>query len=108
MTAVADKRPRPKRYRLRYKPEPPTNVTGLAPRLKRELRLWDPFDYLRLFYWIFFFPQALRWYINTFGRLDANSKPENWRAFWRFLWRDDPAQGRLWGQAMILLGWLPL
>ena len=38
----------------------------LAPRLKRPLQLWNPLDYLRLLYWVFFFPQALRWYVETF------------------------------------------
>jgi hypothetical protein len=39
---------------------------NLAPKLNGPLRLWDPRDYLRLLYWIFFFPQALRWYEETF------------------------------------------
>jgi hypothetical protein len=29
--------------------------------------LWNPLDYLRLLYWVFYFPQALRCYLNTFG-----------------------------------------
>ena len=32
----------------------------LAPKLNRPLRLWWPPDYLRLLYWAFFFPQAIR------------------------------------------------
>jgi hypothetical protein len=39
----------------------------LAPKLKRPLQPWNPLDYLRLLYWVFFFPQALRWYVETFG-----------------------------------------
>ncbi|MEM9272575.1 MAG: ATP-binding protein [Cyanobacteria bacterium P01_F01_bin.143] len=39
----------------------------LAPKLKRPLSLWNPLDYLRLLYWVFYFPQALRWYVDTFG-----------------------------------------
>jgi hypothetical protein len=39
----------------------------LAPKLKRPLQLWNPLDYLRLLYWCFFFPQALRWYVETFA-----------------------------------------
>jgi hypothetical protein len=35
----------------------------LAPKLKRPLSLSKPLDYLRLLYWMFFFPQALRWYV---------------------------------------------
>lgn len=38
----------------------------VAPRLKRLLELWNPFDYLRLLYWCLFFPQALCWYVVTF------------------------------------------
>ena len=33
----------------------------LAPKLKKPLSLSNPLDYLRLLYWVFFFPQALRW-----------------------------------------------
>ncbi|MGK7954142.1 MAG: ATP-binding protein [Crocosphaera sp.] len=39
----------------------------LAPQLKRPLSLWNPLDYLRLLYWVFFFPQALRWYVENYG-----------------------------------------
>jgi hypothetical protein len=39
----------------------------LAPKLRRPLSLWNPLDYLRLLYWVFYFPQALRWYVDTFG-----------------------------------------
>jgi hypothetical protein len=35
----------------------------LAPKFKQRLSLSKPIDYLRLLYWVFFFPQALRWYI---------------------------------------------
>ncbi|MFM7406725.1 MAG: AAA family ATPase, partial [Cuspidothrix sp.] len=28
---------------------------------------WNPLDYLLLLYWVFYFPQALRWYVDTFG-----------------------------------------
>jgi hypothetical protein len=45
----------------------PVPRLDLAPKLKRPLSLWNPLDYLRLLYWVFFFPQALRWYVNTFG-----------------------------------------
>lgn len=39
----------------------------LAPKLNRPLSLWNPLDYLRLLFWVFYFPQALRWYVDTFG-----------------------------------------
>ncbi|MBO9361587.1 MAG: hypothetical protein J7452_05220, partial [Thermoflexus sp.] len=40
---------------------------NLAPKLKRPLQPWNLLDYLRLLYWVFFFPQALRWYVETFA-----------------------------------------
>jgi hypothetical protein len=40
---------------------------NLAPKLKRPLSLSNPLDYLHLLYWIFFFPQAINWYIDRFG-----------------------------------------
>ncbi len=42
---------------------PPLN---LAPRLNRPLSPWNPLDYFRLLYWVFFFPQALPWYVDHF------------------------------------------
>ncbi|MDD1413333.1 ATP-binding protein [Dolichospermum sp. ST_con] len=44
----------------------PVPRLDLAPKLRRPLSLWNLLDYLRLLYWVFFFPQALRWYIDTF------------------------------------------
>lgn len=38
----------------------------LAPKLRRPLSLCNPLDYLRLLYWVFYFPQALQWYVDTF------------------------------------------
>ena len=37
-------------------------------RLKSLLSLWNPLYYFQLFYWIFFFTQALRWYVEQFGK----------------------------------------
>jgi hypothetical protein len=45
----------------------PVPRLDLAPRLRRRLQPWNPLDYVRLLYWIFFFPQALRWYEQTFA-----------------------------------------
>jgi hypothetical protein len=45
----------------------PVPRLDLAPKLRRPLSLWNPLDYLRLLYWVFYFPQALRWYVDTFG-----------------------------------------
>src|SRR5262245_58010774 len=44
-----------------------------APRRRRPLSLWNPFDYLLLLYWVFFFPQALRWYVETFSSLPVDT-----------------------------------
>ncbi len=45
----------------------PVPKLDLAPKLKRPLSLWNPLDYLRLLYWVFYFPQALHWYVEIWG-----------------------------------------
>jgi hypothetical protein len=50
----------------------PVPRLDLAPKLRRPLSLWNPLDYLRLLYWIFFFPQALRQYVHVYGGLIPN------------------------------------
>ena len=51
----------------------------LAPKIKRPLSLWNPLDYLRLLYWVFFFPQAIQWYVDKFSNKDdfTNSKGQS-------------------------------
>src|SRR5918992_2230729 len=66
-----------------------------APRRNRPLSLWNPLDYLVLLYWVFYFPQALRWYVETFGSLPA--KTNGWQAI-----RQDPIQRRLALQGLVL------
>ncbi|MEA5469216.1 hypothetical protein [Spirulina sp. 06S082] len=51
----------------------------LAPKLKRPLSLWNPLDYLRLLYWVFYFPQALRWYVETFGGGENLRDAKTWQ-----------------------------
>ncbi|GEM_PF-3389485 len=46
----------------------------LAPKLNRPLSPWNPLDYLRLMFWMFYFPQALIWYIDFFSE---NTLPNN-------------------------------
>lgn len=46
----------------------PVPKLDLAPKLNRPLQLWNPLDYLRLLYWVFYFPQALRWYLEIFAQ----------------------------------------
>lgn len=38
----------------------------LEPKRTRPLSLLDPLDYLTLLWWCFYFPQALRWYVEKF------------------------------------------
>ena len=47
----------------------------LSPKLKRPLSLSKPLDYLRLLYWVFFFPQALRWYV--YNRVSISERYKN-------------------------------
>ena len=74
----------------------------LAPQLKRPLSLWNPLDYLRLLYWIFYFPQAFRWYVDTFGTGYIPRGQSNWRKGIRLL-RTDAIQRNLWLQGLVLM-----
>lgn len=47
----------------------------LAPKFKPPLSLSKPIDYLRLLYWVFFFPQALRWYV--YNRVSISERYKN-------------------------------
>jgi hypothetical protein len=38
----------------------------LSPKIKRPLSLKNPLDYLRLLYWVLFFPQAVRCYVEQY------------------------------------------
>lgn len=76
----------------------------LSPRLKRTLSLWNPLDYLRLLYWVFFFPQAIRWYVEQFGNPKYSYKKGSgtWKKFREAL-REDPIISRLLVQAFALM-----
>ena len=76
----------------------------LSPKLKRPLRPWNPLDYLRLLYWVFFFPQALRWYVETFA--DPKHRGAEWRDLLPAL-REDPAQRNLALMGLFLAALLP-
>ena len=65
----------------------PVPRLDLAPKLKRPLSLWNPLDYLRLLYWVFFFPQALRCYLDTFGNKFIPAGEITWRKGWHWLCR---------------------
>ncbi|NER24266.1 MAG: ATP-binding protein [Symploca sp. SIO1C2] len=86
---------------------PPVPRLDLAPKLKRPLSLWNPLDYLRLLYWVFYFPQALRWYVDTFGGGYVPPREMNWRKGWELL-RQNPIQRQLLVQGLVLTIITPL
>jgi hypothetical protein len=65
--------------------ETPVPRLDLAPKLKRPLSLWNPLDYLRLLYWVFYFPQALRWYLKEYNNHE-NSILNYFRFFFNLLY----------------------
>ena len=73
----------------------------LAPQLKRPLSIWNPLDYLRLLYWVFFFPQALPWYVEKYGGEKAFVEQKTWQSKLKFL-REHPNLWKLWCQVLIL------
>ncbi|WP_392479143.1 ATP-binding protein [Nostoc sp. C110] len=79
----------------------PVPRLDLAPKLKRPLSLWNPLDYLRLLYWVFFFPQALRWYVDTFGGGYIPEGEMNWQKGWELL-RQNAIQRQLLFQGLVL------
>jgi AAA ATPase domain len=74
----------------------------LAPKLKRPLSLWNPLDYLRLLYWVFYFPQALRWYEKAFGNNIEYSNTESFLQRWERI-RKNPILKNLILQHLIAL-----
>ncbi|MFM7794667.1 MAG: ATP-binding protein, partial [Microcystis panniformis] len=80
---------------------------NLAPKLRRDLSLWNPFDYLLLLYWVFYFPQAVRWYVETRGGGDKLTEQKTWRDTRQFL-SDHPVQLRLGIQGLLLTVITPL
>lgn len=79
----------------------PVPRLDLAPKLRRPLSLWNPLDYLRLLYWVFYFPQALRWYVDTFGGGYIPSKEMDWRKGIEIL-RQNSVQRQLLFQGVVL------
>lgn len=87
-------------------------LLDLKPRLDRPLSLLNPLDYLRVLYWVFFFPQALTWYIETFGVAspEADSSPGWARQMGRarqFLGTPTP-QRDLYFHALLLTVFVPV
>ena len=85
----------------------PVPKLDLAPKLKRPLSLWNPLDYLRLLYWVFYFPQALRWYVDTFGGGYIPDTEMNWRKGLSIL-RENTVQRQLLFQGLVLTITVPL
>ncbi|ACK73624.1 ATPase [Gloeothece citriformis PCC 7424] len=79
----------------------PVPRLNLAPKLNRPLSLWNPLDYLLLLYWVFFFPQALRWYVETFGGGGSIADAKTVQEKWEFL-QQHPQQLKLCIQALFL------
>jgi hypothetical protein len=79
----------------------PVPKLDLAPKLERPLSRWNPLDYLRLLYWVFFFPQALRWHEEKFGNITDISDKSTWQKRWFFLQQNLVQQWLIW-QGLIL------
>ncbi len=86
---------------------PPIPRLDLSPKLKRPLSLWNPLNYLRLLYWVFYFPQALRWYESTFGGESSLQDAKTWREKWKWL-RQNSVQRQLILQSFVLIIVIPI
>ncbi|MFK8185767.1 MAG: hypothetical protein AB8B99_20515, partial [Phormidesmis sp.] len=84
---------------------------NLAPKRRNPLALWNPLDYLQLLYWVFFFPQALTWYVEVFAQKKAGENKElsdckSW-AERRQWWRSSPVQRNFWVQGLVTTVLIP-
>ncbi len=79
---------------------------NLAPKRRKPLSLWNPFDYLQLLSWMFFFPQALRWYIETFSEKKKTSENEKFSERWQS-WISPSLLRSFWIQSLIVTVLLP-
>ncbi|VXD14588.1 AAA family ATPase [Planktothrix paucivesiculata] len=84
----------------------PIPCLDLAPKLNRPLSLFNPLDYLRLLYWVFFFPQAIRWYVEAFGE-EKTEGEMTWQKRRDWL-RQNPIKFRLFLQGLLLTVLTPL
>ncbi len=73
----------------------------LAPQRRRPFSLFNPLDYGLLLYWVFFFPQAIRWYVDQFGKVKYSLDDRNFRRLLGVL-RHDPIQLNLVLQGILL------
>ncbi|KST68292.1 AAA family ATPase [Mastigocoleus testarum] len=74
----------------------------LAPKLKRPLSLWKPVDYLRILYWVLFFPRALQWYVDTFASRSVSEQEQNRKSVLNFI-SDNPTERQLLIQSILLV-----
>ncbi|HLO85320.1 MAG TPA: ATP-binding protein [Nostocaceae cyanobacterium] len=85
----------------------PVPRLDLAPKLRRPLSLLNPLDYLRLLYWVFYFPQALRWYVDTFGGGYISPKEMKWQKLWELI-SQNSVKRKLLFQGLVLTVITPL
>ena len=80
---------------------------NLAPKRRKPLSLRNPLDYLQLLYWVFFFPQALRWYVETFAEEKELYDCKTWieKGQW---WRNAHIQRNFWLQGLFLTALVPV
>ena len=76
----------------------------LSPDLRRPLSLWNPLDYLKLLYWIFFFPQALRGYEEQWVTADIRGAKAT--ELWKVLRSDRTLRHLIW-MSLALIGVVP-
>ncbi len=74
---------------------------NLAPKRRKPLSLWNPLDYLQLLGWVFFFPQALRWYVEVFGEEKGLSDCKTWVEQQQW-WSHAPIRRNFWLQGLLL------
>lgn len=85
----------------------PVPRLDLAPKLNRPLSWKNILDYGILLRWIFVFPQALRWYTETFGSRFRLSLKSNFKDGAIFIYKN-PIHFNLWLQGIILLILIPI
>lgn len=52
----------------------PPRPSRYAPQRTKPLSLLNPLDYLTLIYWALYFPQGLRWYVETFSGMPVTAQ----------------------------------
>lgn len=82
---------------------------NLEPKVKRPLSLLNPLDYLRLLYWVFCVPQALRLYVDPSQNNLIPVTTLTWEKIFKRLQHETiERQLILQGIVLIVLIWLPI